>query len=961
MVASNVYESKQAIENILTSMIPARLLGKPIKSPLVEHFERVTVMFCSFDKGAVTSYKNAEDFYNDVQELYMLFDEIVSKSGLFKIEHVGEDYVVTSPCVYLDTPESHQEDQTRLAGAACLLMAARLVHAGNSWQSSRTMKKGCDVFKFKAGILGRSRKFYRLFGDTVVTAARLCQASTCGQVRCSVHMHETLGDVVPTRNTVEEVQLKGKGMVNTHLFMADDGVAERKACKGNPHKGLVRIRVIDQDKQEAPMPRQSNNEAGCFGLCGTTDSGAKDSAGKDEEHFKLAVDSTFEARKSSLLSFSHDGSMDISQDAMPVEHSQKWTERKLGPVSPLRGCFKLAESESRFQQTTIMTLRGSTLEYFWISRVLGLLAFSSVTTLGVNEGWELSWGDAEWETDKVTIPLWMGIVEAGIMFVSFFLEYPARRRNVTWWQLHALVAVQHVLFGIACTVAIISVNSIFTTSLPIAYMAQLACARLDIRLALATSLPFVAASIVEASLSKKLTVIWAQLTFIAMVLGVMVLVLWHRVHSERTRRVLWSSRQHAVEWRANMSRILCDMLPRQYSQALVMSTIKLKTSKAVASAAVTQEAVVLFSDLVGFTSLAEKLPPKELTDVMHHLWSCFDALVQKYGMHKIDTVGDAFIVIALVKDDQLELVANEMLTLAKWMVVTLADVSFVAGQPLGIRIGIDTGPIVTGIIGTLQRRFHAHGKVVSNAQRLEGLCPHGGVLVSQAVAEQCKADFPHLDQTVNHFEVGGRKVSMARSKSVKQGSRASVANAEALTRAHAANRSSQDKSSSKERSRELKAKGSMSSLVGSMDGESDSNVSVPENSLSGKSTSTSSIVRARWQKAVNVIGAVAFLRTESGPTEEDALESLFKQEQSSPNRKNEIDPEDDAEREKDLLRLAAKGEFDNSAKNLLQQLNNAGTEKKMTGAMRISLVPVKVDLDKEGSVSSTPKAGASEE
>ena len=118
------------------------------------------------------------------------------------------------------------------------------------------------------------------------------------------------------------------------------------------------------------------------------------------------------------------------------------------------------------------------------------------------------------------------------------------------------------------------------------------------------------------------------------------------------------------------------------------------------SAAQEERAVVLFSDLVGFTALNEKVSPETLINIMHHLWSCFDALVQKHGMHKIDTVGDAFIVIAIVGKDQIvEEVVEEMITLAKWMVVTLRDVSKAVGNTLNIRIGIDCGMAVTGILG----------------------------------------------------------------------------------------------------------------------------------------------------------------------------------------------------------------------------------------------------------------------
>jgi hypothetical protein len=134
-----------------------------------------------------------------------------------------------------------------------------------------------------------------------------------------------------------------------------------------------------------------------------------------------------------------------------------------------------------------------------------------------------------------------------------------------------VAGVQNTFWGSACIVAIICTNSIFTSSLPVVYLAQVASARMDPKLMLATTVPFCVAACVDAVVTEKVYVIYAILTYVITVAGVLGLVMYHRISSETTRRKLWASRQHVVAWKASMSRILCDMLPKQYAIDLVAS------------------------------------------------------------------------------------------------------------------------------------------------------------------------------------------------------------------------------------------------------------------------------------------------------------------------------------------------------------------------------------------------------
>lgn len=84
-------------------------------------------------------------------------------------------------------------------------------------------KAGVNCGKLSAGILGRSRKFYRLFGDTVVTSARMCQSSEPGTVQISEPLHHLMGDLQPHRGEIRQVKMKGKGIVN--CYVVDDNAS----------------------------------------------------------------------------------------------------------------------------------------------------------------------------------------------------------------------------------------------------------------------------------------------------------------------------------------------------------------------------------------------------------------------------------------------------------------------------------------------------------------------------------------------------------------------------------------------------------------------------------------------------------------------------------------------------------------------------------------------------------------
>jgi class 3 adenylate cyclase len=134
---------------------------------------------------------------------------------------------------------------------------------------------------------------------------------------------------------------------------------------------------------------------------------------------------------------------------------------------------------------------------------------------------------------------------------------------------------------------------------------------------------------------------------------------------------------------------------------------------------------VLFADLVGFTPLSETMPPEELVEVLDEVFTLFDGLVAEHGLEKIKTIGDAYMVASGLLGEgsghaeDLAMVALEM------------QAAIARRPPLEVRIGIDIGPVVAGVIGHQKFIYDLWGDTVNTAGRMESHGVPGAIQVTE--------------------------------------------------------------------------------------------------------------------------------------------------------------------------------------------------------------------------------------
>ncbi len=142
-----------------------------------------------------------------------------------------------------------------------------------------------------------------------------------------------------------------------------------------------------------------------------------------------------------------------------------------------------------------------------------------------------------------------------------------------------------------------------------------------------------------------------------------------------------------------------------------------------------EKATILFADLVNFTQISTTMPATKLVYLLNEIFSSFDELTEKHGLEKIKTIGDAYMVaggIPIVRPDHAEASAEMALD----MLVAIDELNLKLEATFDLRIGINSGPVVAGVIGTKKFIYDLWGNAVNTASRMESHGVPGRIQVS---------------------------------------------------------------------------------------------------------------------------------------------------------------------------------------------------------------------------------------
>jgi len=192
------------------------------------------------------------------------------------------------------------------------------------------------------------------------------------------------------------------------------------------------------------------------------------------------------------------------------------------------------------------------------------------------------------------------------------------------------------------------------------------------------------------------------------------------------------SHQKLAEEQQKAEQLLLNILPAPIADELMQSQASIPQHF--------DEVTILFADIVGFTKLANRLSPINLVALLNQIFSAFDSLAEQLGLEKIKTIGDAYMVAAGLptpRDDHAEAIAEMALAMQQITASLRAE----SGEPLKIRIGINTGVVVAGVIGTKKFIYDLWGDAVNVASRMEASSEPGLIQVTAATYERLNANY----------------------------------------------------------------------------------------------------------------------------------------------------------------------------------------------------------------------------
>jgi guanylate cyclase len=152
------------------------------------------------------------------------------------------------------------------------------------------------------------------------------------------------------------------------------------------------------------------------------------------------------------------------------------------------------------------------------------------------------------------------------------------------------------------------------------------------------------------------------------------------------------------------------------------------------------EASILFADMVNFTPMSAEMSPVAMVDLLNEIFSHFDSLVEKYGLEKIKTVGDCYMVAAGVPRLRADH-ARALVRLALEMREFIRRNTFKASRPVDFRFGINSGPVLAGVIGRKKFIYDLWGDEVNIASRMESHGSGGVIQITRRTYELIKDDF----------------------------------------------------------------------------------------------------------------------------------------------------------------------------------------------------------------------------
>ncbi|CAK9019925.1 unnamed protein product [Durusdinium trenchii] len=785
-------QATQQIFQLLEFMVPVHVIvpmlrkpGEVIADP-VKCASILFVMFVDFDQTA--RKKEPAELLDYLNSYFTQFDEICAKHEVTKIETVGEEYVCAVGVVpkdwEVDKALGHQVILHRLIKAA-----SEMLEVQRDAEEDVKFKMGIHTGPVVAGVIGQKLPRFRLFGDTINTAARIMQKGLPGELQFGKATKDCLPPGVRSRFR-DNIEMKGKGKVPTWLLGSEPTEPQAKPPK--PPKARKRVSFAEEmrDSVSSRGSRPSITEV----LTST----ALPSAPEENEAWNMVQQLSErsknlrrEARERPTRGSrgSQGGSAGIELSAMSprrssLKRSSTDSRRSWNEEAGLRRSSRLSEvwSETQTFEDVLEKITAEDGEDSAIISVDSALAQLKRLFSPGREGFtqEMEEKFHQWFHDNTTCKKMDARLDRQVLFISvlttvdmaytvfytkvfevdavqsgklrlpvFLCSRMAILFIILAWRVayaskHAMLLdykkASHGLLVSYCTIAMMMFSSYNAlTELGTKYQPERSIHSLLI-------MPMFQLIITQNPFLFRISVVFVVLASVLMSMQSFALAFGNLFMTHQTRVVFvgvsvvqcyvahtaeisfrqrWRA-QNAVSFtRERTQSILNTLMP-------VMVVEQLRDNPSGYPSHNYRKATIAQSDLCGFTKLASTREPQEVVQFIGELFGLFDELTDKYEVYKVETVGDAYIAGQAEAPLTYKNSPMSVVRFGLEMVQRTHRWSRGRGEQVSCRVGVHSGECIGGIVGTEMQRYHLFGKLMTEVEVLESTAPEGRVQVSQA-------------------------------------------------------------------------------------------------------------------------------------------------------------------------------------------------------------------------------------
>mmetsp|Transcript_15004 Transcript_15004/g.41313 ORF Transcript_15004/g.41313 Transcript_15004/m.41313 type:complete len:1181 (-) Transcript_15004:43-3585(-) len=742
---------------ILGSMVPPHVLEKAVMEPeahIAEKVRRATVLFImieDFDRIHEEQCEGScQSLLNVLNKLFTSMDEIFSKYEVTKIETIKEEYVaavgVTPGDIQIDRDMGHGVLLDRLFKAVNEIFALQAQH-------NVKFRMGLHTGEVIGGVIGKKLPRYRLFGDTMNTAARMMQKGQSNNLQFGEATKEHTSDLV-TCVYNGEVEMKGKGPMKTWLF--ESVHTDLEATPRETERPEAKPPTVGKLLRKLLLPTGASTSLGETDTV-TNSLSKPDVTQQPGSRQRLASSVALRGRRTSTYGTVKE---DAAKRCSVVLHEEpSYWQSAVSALGHQRIAFT-AEMEEEWRMDyhqhefcRKLVRRGDQM----IKVLCAITALDTILMISSNswhKGHDIYAADHRLpvfvfcRTSVIVLimalqfafkrklcrepALFQGLVTAGtwlavlLLYVSYDAVCVSQVNSVDrfqnrmveegtgWSGMAALLEDERLMEVVAPEFAL--VFFILTRALPFRVV------HMESFIVLAVMVTFVVMPL-RGSNGLYFSLL-GRLMFIFNAIVNAVLAMANEANERKRYMSLFSAR--VVQQRT--ATIIKTLMPPLVVKEMCMLQGRLPSHPF-------KEATIAQSDLCGFTAIASKRNASQVVKLLGDLFGRFDVLTEKFSIYKVETVGDAYIAGQAEQPLTITHSPTAVILFGLAMVKETLDWAEDLKEKVTCRVGVHHGACLGGVVGTEMQRYHLFGALMSGVEVLESTAPEGGVQVSKDCKE----------------------------------------------------------------------------------------------------------------------------------------------------------------------------------------------------------------------------------